>query len=287
MARTKKTEPKKTATTTALVPWEERLAKRAARVAMVEKPTSSSTPTISLQGGVMSVDGTPVPGNEMDVVVLVALRANEYYTEAYTPGRVVVPACYSFEVLGSEDPEADMEPHEEAEDPQSDKCATCPMNEWGSADTGRGKACKNQRRLAVITADSLESAEAVANAEIRLLKVSPTNIKNWNAYVNSKLTPAGLPEFGVVTRVKLTGAYDLSFSAVGLIDFKEDPARTAALLDKAEEAEALITKPWPKQEELDARMEEAAPKARGRGKVASKSRGAKASPAAKFARTRR
>src|SRR5690606_25613194 len=97
--------------------------------------------------------------NELEVVVVASVFANTLYADKFQPGVVSLPICYAFGDPDSDDPEGTMRPHEEAEDPQSDACADCPMNQFGSAPEGRGKACKNTRRLAVMLAEDLDNVE--------------------------------------------------------------------------------------------------------------------------------
>lgn len=71
------------------------------------------------------------------------------------------------------------------------RCAKCPWNQFGSATVGKGKMCKESRRLL------LWSAETNASG---ILSVPPSSIKNWKNY------RAGLPGknfSSVLTRITL------------------------------------------------------------------------------------
>lgn len=62
----------------------------------------------------------------------------------------------------------------------SDACATCPQNQWGTAKNGgKGKACKNTMKLALIPSD-LETPD---ESKLYTINVSPTGIKIFSAYV--------------------------------------------------------------------------------------------------------
>lgn len=219
---------------------------------------------ISTRGGILSVDDTPVEDNELRIVVLAAVYENQYFDQDYNPNHPIVPVCYSFSDPtrpAADKPEEYMVPHEEAEDPQSDSCAECPLNVMGSADRGRGKACKNIRRLAVITDDSLDDLES---AEVRALNVPVTSVKNWAKFVKHISDSFKRPPWGVVAMLKVVpdakSQFQLTFAFEELIEFDEESY--AAMKAKIAEVQKDMTQPYPKQSDLDA-MQPPAPPPRG------------------------
>lgn len=268
-------------TTTALVKWEEEMAQAAERGAAQEKPAGEFK-AIKIQGGVLMVDDTPIPGNTLRGVVLTALPENKYFASNYVAGESSVPDCYAFGDLDSDDPEETMAPHAEATNPQHEgDCASCPLNQWGSADVGKGKACKNTRRLAIITEDALEDAESIEQAEVRTLSVPVTSVKHWKGYVRNKLPEIKRPSYGVVTVITVTPdpktQFKVTFTLGGLIDFNGDTY--AAMKAKVAAARKDIVAPYPQKTE-----EEPQPKGRGNGRVRLPQAGkGKTKPAAKAA----
>lgn len=266
----------------ALAPWQQEMADAAAKQAKAEKSLGGYK-AISFRSGILSVDDAAVPGNEMDVVVLLTVHENQWFDRDYDPNKPISPACYSFGDLDADDPEDGMVPHEESESPQNDDCASCPMNVMGSAERGKGKACKNVRRLFVATADCLESAEALQEAEVRMAKLPVTSVKNWATYVRGKLSEElQRPYWGVVTNIKVVpdakSQFKVLFSFKELIDF--DDGIYAALKSKMQEVRGSAINPYPKPSELEA----AAPvRPQGRMAEAMQRRGAPAKPAAKTA----
>lgn len=262
---------------TALVPWEAEMAARAQKAAKQEKPVGSYK-SISIRGGFLKVDGELVDDNELDLVVVAALHENQFYTEAFDPNSPAVPACYAYSDPDAEDPEEDMKPHPEAEDQQHDNCAECPNNQWGSADTGRGKACKNVRRLMVVTADAIESADALAEAEMRRLNVPVMSGKNWGKFVRAVADDVGRDYSGVVCKLSTKpdpkAQFVLTFDFVEKIDF--DGELWGALEKKREEAFTALQQPYPKAEELAQRSEQ---RMVPRGKLAQKAVAGKGKPA--------
>jgi len=141
-----------------------------------------STNAISTKGKMFTFpDGQAHPG-PLNAVILDWRNFNRYYTKAYDPQNPTPPDCFAIaKDLG------EMAPHEDASDPQSEKCQGCPMNEFGSAATGRGKACRNTVRLAVVPPDADDSFEPW------LLNVAPTSLKSWTSYVNQLQAVGKLP----------------------------------------------------------------------------------------------
>ena len=155
----------------------EELAGHAVEAAKTEAPELS---IISFRAGALSIDGNPVPGSTMECLVLAAVFENSYYPDAFDPDDPKSPSCYALSVSG-----AAMAPHEGAEDPQNETCVGCKQAEWGSAaGKSRGKACKEIRRLLIMTAADLASPEAVRAAGLGIAKVPVTSVKNWKTYVN-------------------------------------------------------------------------------------------------------
>ena len=126
----------------------------------------------------------------LSVVVVGANPAlsKSFYKSSYTD-ETSKPDCFSFD---------GKEPSKESSDPQSDICALCPKNAWGSRTTPTGqrvKACADQKRLAVVLADD-------PRGTVYLLQVTPTSLKNLNAYQKVLQSKSISPEI-VKTRLTL------------------------------------------------------------------------------------
>jgi hypothetical protein len=230
-------KPKKPGT--AVVAWDEALAARAA-IAKKSEASVSTGSFISVKGAQMTYQGNPVDGNKMDVVIIDSIMENKYYEGKYDPNNAQGPACYAF---GRD--EDDMKPHDKVADPISDSCVGCPNNEWDSGDGGKGKACKNIRRLAVIPADVLDGGpEAIATAEVAYLEVPVTSVKAWAGFVN-QLAASKKPPLAFITEISVAPdaktQLKVSFKAQSAI---EDGELLGALLDKADIVEKGIDFPY-------------------------------------------
>ena len=92
-----------------------------------------------------------------------------------------VPNCYSMNAIT---------PDDRCENKQNDKCGDCNQNQFGSdSKTGKGKACKNMKRLHILMEGSLLP---------RRLTIPPTSIKSFEYYMTG-LVDRGLPYPTVVS----------------------------------------------------------------------------------------
>jgi len=120
-----------------------------------------------------------------------------WYATAWNPDASEgnAPDCYSM---------AGVQPNSDSTQPQSDMCATCPQNAFGSRTTLQGtkvKACADQKRLAVVAADD-------PSGSIYLLQATPAALKGLKAY-QVELTRHGIaPE---IARTKVSFDTDASY----------------------------------------------------------------------------
>lgn len=194
---------------TAVVKWDEELAKYAEAAATAEAKTGGGQ-FFGTKGGILTWADAPVPNNEMAVVVIDTVFENVYYEGEYDPDTPQAPTCFAF----SHDEDM-LSPHKvvvEAGQKQNDKCEGCEHNEFGTANRGRGKACRNTRRLAMIPAgqfdrsgafDMFEDVSHYETAAVGYMKLPVTSVKGYANFV--KQVAAGLkrPPFGIVTKVKV------------------------------------------------------------------------------------
>lgn len=199
-------------TTTAIATWDEELAKQAAIAAATEASTASGN-FFSVKGGALSFNDAPMPRNQMGVVILDYVLENVYYEGRYDPEEIQSPTCFAF---GRDD--KTMSPHQQVIDAGNSQagasglCAGCPMNEWGSSDIGRGKACRNSRRLAMIPAGTFDEhdrfkaftdPEQFETAPIGYLKVPVTSVKGFSAFVKQIAGALKRPPHGIFTKVSV------------------------------------------------------------------------------------
>ena len=208
---------------------------------------------------------------ELCAIILESVPENAYYGASFDPNKLTPPKCFAFGEPGSGD-ESEMAPHPAMQadpdwfEPQSEDCKSCQWNQFGSAEKGKGKACKNGRRLVVIPAGTFskrkgsrdldldlyvgddvpanEAREHLANADAYVLKVPPTSIKEWRAFVHLINNEYHRPPQGVVTRIwtepMTNGGHKLCFEPLALL-----PDDTYPVMEQRNaEARATIVQPY-------------------------------------------
>jgi hypothetical protein len=116
-----------------------------------------------------------------------------HYPGVYNSNNPQQPNCFA---VGREQPEGGtLVAHESVEKPQGANCRDCEKNQWGSAPTGRGKACKNQRRLILVPPDFTADTEPMS------MYVSPGGLKNFDKYVSRLNNEQGVLPAQVVSAI--------------------------------------------------------------------------------------
>lgn len=226
--------------TTALVNWEEKLAGYAQEAAQEETVLGT---WMSTRGGRLSIDKTPVAGNVLDCITIASARENAYYDKKFDVNNPTPPRCYAIQPITPGSDEDEMVPHPDIKDPIHDNCMHCPKNQWKSdPEGGKGKACKNLRRIALLPADAAQSAEAAKAAEVLYLKLPVLSVKNWSKYVNDVHNETRRPPFAVVTKVSTTPDAKAQFKVTFALGYKiNDPEVLGTLVPRHErELEAIV-----------------------------------------------
>ncbi len=121
-------------------------------------------------------------------VIVAFVAHNAYYEGAYNKDNVVPPNCFAIGTVKNDE----LVSSENAPDPQngeSGDCKSCWANQWKSAATGNGKACKNAIKLAVLMADG----------EVRPLSLSSTALKAFGEYCTTVARTFTVAPYGVMT----------------------------------------------------------------------------------------
>jgi len=171
---------------------------------------------ISIKGGVfrMIVDGKEIAQNEDRAmnIVIVAANANvsrSYYEDTYVEGQVLAPTCWSNDGVS---------PDTKVSEPQSGKCASCPQNIAGSAESGKGRACRFSQRLAVTLENDLKGDVYQLTLPAQSIFGNVENGKMPLQAYAKFLGSHGLPVTAVVTEMRFDTA-----SSTAKLTFK--PAR--------------------------------------------------------------
>lgn len=191
------------------------LAAQAAEASGMEAGTASGT-FFSTSAGQLKFEGAPVPGNQMAVVIVGSIMENIYYVGKYNPEEAAGPTCYAF----GRDEKA-MKPYKAVENPVAEQCDGCPNNEWGTADTGKGKACRNSRRLALLPAGKFGrdgnfeaelNPEHYENVQAAFLKLPVTSVKGYASKIRQLEQTLHLPPHAVFMKVSVVPNAKTQFS---------------------------------------------------------------------------
>jgi hypothetical protein len=158
----------------------------------------SGSSRIAAKGHRFIVDDTDL-GESIQFIVLDYAFVNVFYDRPYDPGSENnAPACYAVSEDEAELAGAEDAPVPQHEDGPGSPCATCWANQFESADTGRGKACGNRRRLIGILVSDIEEHGA-DGAPLREMNLPPSSLKHWGRYVRGLARLQKLPPHGVIT----------------------------------------------------------------------------------------
>lgn len=216
--------------------YREQLAASADAYAQQEKVTRGGQ-FLSTRGGVLRVGEDEMPGNQACVIILDAIMENTLYEHGFDEDNPALPVCYAFGRAEDEmAPHISMAEHPDIFMPQNETCKGCPHAEWGSSARGKGKACQNRRRLAIIPAGNyvplaggrgfdlqfFEGEEHYKHADMAFLKLPVTSANTeWPAFVQAVAKDHRLPPFGVIARLFLTPntktQYKVNFEVEALV----------------------------------------------------------------------
>ncbi len=141
------------------------------------------------------------PVKEFQGVILMSHKCNAYWPDAFGTSEDKNPACASM------DGDEGM-----TQDGEVIKCATCPYNQFGSskAGDGKGKACKNMRRLYILREGDVLPL---------VMSLPPTALKAYDNY-RTRLATAGKKSLAVMTKFTLAKAKSSTGTAYSIPQFE-------------------------------------------------------------------
>lgn len=260
----------------AVVSWADELGKYADEAAGMEVNTGGGQ-FFSLKSGVLSWQDNPLQNNQMAVVILDSIMENVFYDGEYDPDNPLGPSCFAF---GRD--ERAMAPHPLVTEAKNQKCGPsglcegCPMNAWGTADKGKGKACRNTRRLAMIPAGNFNQAtgkfELIKDEDhfslttIGLMKLPVTSVKGYASFVKQVAGTLRRPPFGIATKVRVIPDAKTQFKVLfePLINLPD--TLMTVIMKRHEEAKTMIDFPYQPNDEEESGAKQNNQTTRNRGK---------------------
>jgi len=187
---------------------------------------------IQLKGNSRIITPDGIEGPEIEVVIIDFVSTNLFYPDAYDPDSPQQPSCFA---IGKEP--STLTPSTNSDNQEAATCSACPNNQFGSADNGKGKACKNTRLLAVADVNAGE------DADIWVLAVSPSSLKTFDAYVKKLSSKHGTVPIAALTRIGLSQAVDYA-SPTFTLERMLDTQEVETFFQRREEAmQRLLTEP--------------------------------------------
>lgn len=178
---------------------------------------SNSVPRISLKGRKFRVieAGEEIEKSDTFEGVILAVQPDgplfvkTFYTSGYNPNVTAPPDCGSTN---------GVHPDPWVTQPQSNKCQTCPKNQFGSATSASGKAakaCRDSKRLWIAKPDDLSGV-------VYAMNVPATSLKAVSEY-GRKIKGHGIPLCAVITRFSMVDAEfpQLEFDIAGFLQADE------------------------------------------------------------------
>lgn len=208
--------------------WKDQLRKDAAEES--ERTPVGSGNRISLKrNGQFAFQGAEI-GDSVDLVIVDHVVSKTYYEEAYDEDNPTPPTCFALKPNAS-----NIAPHEDIKAPQAETCAECWANEWASG-RGRGKACSDKNRLAVLHVDDLDG-------DLMYLEVPVTSGAAFNKYIKGLTKAAELPCYAVLTRFEMDDHADYQKLIFKLVEpVSEDDL--AGPFSKRSEAREMLMEPY-------------------------------------------
>jgi hypothetical protein len=167
-------------TATALADYREQLKQELAN--LKNRVAAPKGDAIRLKGKVFTFPDGRTTREPINVVVLDWTTERLYYDKPFNPQSPTPPVCSA---VGNDI--STLAPGKNVTNQQHETCAGCPRNEWGSAPTGRGKACTEKRRLVVVPPD------ATVDTTPMRISVSPTGLKAFDNYILGLEADESLP----------------------------------------------------------------------------------------------
>lgn len=238
-------------TGTAVANWDEELAKQAKLAADMEASAAGGQ-FFSIRAGVLTFGGNPMPDNKVAAIIISSVLENVFYEGEFDSDNPVPPTCYA---LGTN--EKELTPHADvvaASNQQHATCVGCEWNEFGTAERGKGKACKNTRRVALLPAGlfnpkSKEFEEYdlkyLEQAAFGYLRLPVTSVRGYATYVKQMSDRFAMPPHAFITEVSVQpdpkNQVRVDFTPIGKIDRDWLPV----IMKRYSEAQKAITFGYP------------------------------------------
>jgi hypothetical protein len=207
--------------------YDEQLAREAAEIASRIGAPGGDVIQVTQDKMFKFPDGTEDAG-PFEAIIVDFVSGNYFYEGRYDPKTITPPACFA---LGL-DPK-NLVPSNSSPSKQASDCNACPNNQFGS--NGAGKACKNTRVLALLPPDATD------DTPLWVLKLSPTALKAFDAYVAKIASSLSAPPIKVISTIGFDPAQD--YATIRFGQPKPNPNLGTFFGRREEARKRLLTEP--------------------------------------------
>jgi hypothetical protein len=197
----KKGRKKKAGTAVMTMADVEKLYAEEAKAAAEAAPVSGGVPMVSLKGEQFQIGETFLP-DPLEAIVVAEVMQNIYYDSPYNADNPTSPGCFAM-ALAVKGAEGQMTSHETSPNRQGGvdfKCQGCEMNQFGSAEIGKGKACSNYRKLALVMTSDPGFKDPDTPLTWATMSLPPTSLGDWGKFVMGLDRVEHRPPHGVVIK---------------------------------------------------------------------------------------
>lgn len=166
-----------TKTSTELTTMQKEMALKLAE--MQETTTTSENTALKLHANTIEVPNIGEAPAPLEVVVVDFITRREFFDKPYDADNPQPPACFAHGTGNS----ANFVPVANSPAPESKACKGCPNNEWGTAMTGKGKACGEVRYVAVMLPEACEPDDPIYT-----VRVTASQLKAFDGFVKQIYT---------------------------------------------------------------------------------------------------
>ena len=184
-----------------------------------EREPAGTSNYIDARGGMFSFSGEDI-GETMQVVILADVFENAYYDGLYDEDNPQPPGCFAIA-----EERVDLMPDGDGPNLQNEgPCQECWADEFGSDDRGRGKACKNSRRVAVLGVIQDEEGDPVdiEFGTIPFIKIPPTSLTAYSGYIKRSNKIVRRPSYAYITEIGFDDSVDYKCFTFRLVKKIED-----------------------------------------------------------------
>lgn len=225
--------------------WATMMRNSAAKQQKAAEALTSGSATISFRGGVLSVGGMERRSGEVRGIVLCVMNERCYYEGDYDPDEPRTPICYAY---GEVDGVMPVAPHEESTEPQADACKGCPHAEFGSAEKGRGQACRQHVKFAFLPFPEKGEPD-LDSIPIYFGRIPPTSLKAAKVYLDF-LGTVEEPTFSRETLIECRPSTKTILTVTMTPGEEQVPTEwRSIIMTRVQEAQVEICKPFPIFEE--------------------------------------